>query len=537
MARLKESYRQLKSDLVNAKRSLVLAAALPKFFRQRITLKQAEEQVKRLLDTRVERFLDLARAQIYGRSASPYRHLLEHAGCAFSDLETQVRRHGLEQTLAKLAGEGVYLTSDEFKGKTEVVRGGLSFRLSPRDLERRDSSPGFVLQSSGSRNRPVETFSPLEWRALQATAEAVFFSAHDLYSCAHAVYEPIIAGRVDSLMVNGKLGIRTDRWFALKIAAHTAMEDKYHYVNATVVAKMGTWFGAGIANPQYVHLEDFKPVKDWLIEKKRQGTTCCIRTVASNATRISRMALKDGFSLKGTIFQISGEPFTQYKRRVIEATGAGAAARYGPGGGNGAALGCGNAAFIDEMHVPANALSFVENPRSLECNGRSIHPLMLTTLHLSAPRLLLNVENGDYATIITRDCGCALERSGFTQHLHTIRSFEKFTSEGMNYFGADLFELLENSLPSEFGGQPGDYQLVEEEHDDGQTLLSLLVHPDLEIPDDEKLLARLQQGLAEGSRNNRFMSRVWQNAKTFRIRREAPHASARGKILPLHIRR
>ncbi|MGH8546608.1 MAG: hypothetical protein ACREX3_23935, partial [Gammaproteobacteria bacterium] len=134
-----------------------------------------------------------------------------------------------------------------------------------------------------------------------------------------------------------------------------------------------------------------------------------------------------------------------------------------------------------------------------------------------------------------RDCGCALERVGFTQHLHTIRSFEKFTSEGMNYFSTDLFELLENTIPSEFGGGPGDYQLVEEEDNHGQTRLTLLVHPDIGELNEEKLLTRLQQGLAQGSRNNRFMSGIWQGAGTFRVRREVPHASARGKILPLHI--
>ncbi len=122
-------------------------------------------------------------------------------------------------------------------------------------------------------------------------------------------------------------------------------------------------------------------------------------------------------------------------------------------------------------------------------------------------------------------------------HLHQIRSFEKFTSEGMNYFYGDLFQLLEGAIPSEFGGGPGDYQLVEEEDGDGQTRLTLLVHPDVGSLDEEGLLSRLREGLGEGSRGNRFMSMVWQNAGAFRIRREVPHASPRGKVLPLHILR
>jgi hypothetical protein len=129
-----------------------------------------------------------------------------------------------------------------------------------------------------------------------------------------------------------------------------------------------------------------------------------------------------------------------------------------------------------------------------------------------------------------------LQKVGFTQHLHTVRSFEKMTGEGMNYSGSDLFELLEDTVPSEFGGGPGDYQIVEEEDDRGQTRLTLVVHPDLGELDEANLLTRLQQGLAQGSCNYRFMSRIWQDAGAFRIRRGIPHVSPRGKILPLHIR-
>jgi len=110
------------------------------------------------------------------------------------------------------------------------------------------------------------------------------------------------------------------------------------------------------------------------------------------------------------------------------------------------------------------------------------------------------------------------------------------TGEGMNYAGSELFELLEDVIPSEFGGGPGDYQLVEEEDDQAQTRLTLLVHPNVGELNEAKLLSWLEHGLAQGSRNHRFMSKIWQDADSFRIRREAPYASARGKILPLHVK-
>ena len=536
MASLVENYHQLKSDLANVKHTAGLATALPKFFRGQITLQQAEQEIKRLLDTRVERFLELVRSQIYERPGSPYLPLLKHVGCEFADVESSINRYGLEETLARLAGQGVYFTSDEFKGKTEVVRGGMSFRVSPGDFECRDVSAGFVVQSSGTNNRPVETFSPLEWRALEVNGEAVFYSANDLFSCAHAVYEPILAGRILFVLINGKLGIPVDKWFALKVMAHSVVEERYHYLNARLVAMMGRWFGAGITNPQLLERGNLQPILAWILENRRRGRSCCLTTVVSNAVRIAGLASEMGLSLEGAVFAVSGEPLTQPKKRFIEKTGARIALRYGPGGGNGASLGCGNPHFIDELHVPQTMFTLVEHPRPLDCAGPSIHPLMQTTMHPTAPRFLFNVENGDYATMITRDCGCPLHKVGFTQHLHTIRSFEKMTSEGMNYSGSELFELLENTIPAEFGGGPGDYQLVEEEDDRGQTRLTLVIHPAVGRLDEARLLIRLQQGLARGSRNHRFISKVWQDAGTFRIKREVPYASARGKILPLRVK-
>ena len=536
MTGLKDRYHQLKSDLHNIRHSSRLGAALPKFFREPISLQQAERMTKRLIATRQDRFLELARSQIYGWPGSPYLSLLRRAGCEFSDLEANVHRSGLEATLAKLAEEGVYLTSDEFKGKQAVTRGQLSFHVSPKDFERPSASAGITAESSGSRNLPIKTFSSLESLTLWAEGTAVFYAAHDLFSRVHAVYEPVLAGRMHFILINGKLGVPVDRWFALNVAAHGALEDRYHYLNARVVAQMGSWFGPGIAPPKYLDAGDLAPIMDWIMEHGRRGKKCCLITVVSNATRIARKALEAGVSLEHLTFAASGEPLTEAKKRLMQEAKARIALRYGPGGVYGTALGCGNPDFMDEMHVPQTMFTFVAHPRPLDCDGPPIHPLMQTTTHVAAPRLLLNVENGDCATVITRDCGCPLQKVGFTQHVHTVRSFEKLTGEGMNYSGSDLFELLEDTMPSEFGGGPGDYQLVEEEDDRGQTRLTLVVHPDVGELNEVRLLSRLKQGLASGSRNHRFMSQIWQNADTFRIRREPPYASARGKTLPLHIK-
>src|SRR5262245_56575346 len=143
-------YRTLRADLqrLRPRQMAVFAAALPSFFRQRITIPQAEEAIKHGLDQREAGFLELIRTRVYGDPTSPYRQLLEIAGCEFPDFRDGVQRHGIEGALERLAQEGVYLTSEEFKGKKDVVRSGQCFRVTPYAFERADLSRGFTIESS-----------------------------------------------------------------------------------------------------------------------------------------------------------------------------------------------------------------------------------------------------------------------------------------------------------------------------------------------------------------------------------------------------
>jgi hypothetical protein len=540
-ATLHQQLRQLRSDLsrVQPQQTAAFAAALPRFLRERVSVQDAEERIKRQLDVREDTFLEQARARVYDAAESPYRRLLEHAGCAFADLEGQVRRHGLESALEQLARAGVYLTSDEFKGKTAVVRGSLTFRISPRDFEPAKSSAGFGGQSSGTRNDPVRSFISLDWLAERTSATAVAFSAHDLFPRVHAMYDAILpaAAATNNLLMYAKLGVRTDRWFARKMPVNSWLEGRYHLLLTWLMVLAGKRFGPGYPAPRFIDTDEVHRIVRWVLERRRAGRACCITTAASNAARIGRVAWEMGASLEGTKFIVSGEPFTDAKRQVIERVGGTGISRYAYGGSLNIGFGCAEPRHIDEIHVNQHLLALLLHPKPLTGAGPAIRPLLCTTLNPLAPHMLLNVENGDYGILEERGCGCHLGRVGLWLRVHRIRSFEKLASEGMNYdyTATDLFELLEGTLPAEFGGGPGDYQLAEEEDDDGQTRLTLRVHPDVPGLDEARLLARLQERLAAGSRRHRFMAGVWQAAGTLRVRREVPHASPRGKILPLHI--
>jgi hypothetical protein len=92
-ALLQRDLSQLGSDIMGMAK---LIKAVPKFFRQPVTLERSKEEIKRDLDCREQRFVDTVRSQVYERPKSPYLHLLRLAGCEFSDLQAQVKLHGME---------------------------------------------------------------------------------------------------------------------------------------------------------------------------------------------------------------------------------------------------------------------------------------------------------------------------------------------------------------------------------------------------------------------------------------------------------
>jgi hypothetical protein len=535
-AMLHRDFRQMRSDIGGL---FELIKEVPQFSRERVTLESATEEIKRDLDRREERFLELVRSQIFERPKSPYFKLLSLAGCEFSDLQDSVRRFGIEETLVRLASEGAYLTIEEFKGKKDVIRGRHSFRVFPNSFDNDSGSAGYRTQSSGTSNEPTRSFVSLGLLSIRTPASSVAFAAHGLFSHVHAMYDSILpgSGGINNLLIYSKMGVTTDRWFAQRVPIRSRSERLYHYFTTQLIVAAASRFGSGFPKPEFLAHEEIETIIHWAATQQAVQRDCCITTAASNAARIARGARRLGISLERTKFIVTGEPFTDSKREAIEAVGATGIPRYAYGGSVNIGYGCANPLFTDEVHVNQHLLALCTNPRPLGDTSPAINPLLCTTLDPAFPKLLFHVESGDYGLMIRRDCGCALEKAGLSLHLYSIRSFEKFTSEGMNYFYGDLYDLFERILPGEFGGGPGEYQLIEEEDPTGQTRLTLVVHPQVKDLDESKIIAVLRTELSRRSRGDRFMTDVWSRAGTFRIRRTVPYASPRGKILPLHISR
>ena len=514
--------------------------AIRRFVQDRPSPAQARTQLQQALATRNQRFLELARSRVFAEPESPYKKLLDHAGCKFGDLEASLQRLGLEATLKSLAAEGVYLMPAEYKGRKTVTRGSLSFRVRPRDLmgrQNRGSSAGIV-RSSGSTGRPSSSVASFDWWREVTPALAPFLETHGLTNSKMAAYEPVVGslGAIAIVMMAMRLGVPADRFFIRPTTMNSRLESLFFGLTFHEMAFVARCFGLGSARPETAPADQLDRIVDWVEQNRRRNQTTCIRTVASNAARIARVADSMGASLEGCTFIASGEPMTPAKRHAVEKVGGAVAVTWGYFPINTIALGCGRPVHDDDMHVIRQCMAVIEHPEPITLtNGDTVRPLLFTTLYPSAAQLEINVSNGDQGVLSENDCGCPMHAAGLTLRVHNVGSFEKLTSEGLAFSIDELYALLESTLPERFGGGAGDYQLLEEEDEGGQSRLTLLVDPSVGALDDATVLDFLTTVLAEGSRQNGFMTNVWRDAGTLRVHRQAPQTSARGKILPLRL--
>jgi hypothetical protein len=97
--------------------------------------------------------------------------------------------------------------------------------------------------------------------------------------------------------------------------------------------------------------------------------------------------------------------------------------------------------------------------------------------------------------------------------------------------------ILEEVLPAQCGGSPLDYQMVEEEDDRGFTRLTIRVHPRVPLASEQAVIDTVLQALADRGGAADMSRGIWSQAGTLRVRREAPHLTARGKLIPLQVNR
>jgi hypothetical protein len=220
---------------------------------------------------------------------------------------------------------------------------------------------------------------------------------------------------------------------------------------------------------------------------------------------------------------------------MVEGVGARALVRYAFTEAGIIGYGCAEPQLSDDLHFFSNCYGLIQRSRTVGDSGPSVEAFLFTSLLPSAPKILLNVESGDYGTVERRGCGCRLGTLGLTTHLGKIRSFEKLSGEGMTFVQTEFLRVLEEVLPAHFGGTSADYQALEEEGENGILQLLLLVSPRVGPVDEDRVRQTFLEELGRDGGFARLSAELWQRAGTVRVRRQWPVPTQAGKILPFHV--
>jgi hypothetical protein len=506
------------------------------FLKHTLTLEEAKAIVKRRMEERETNFLRLVRRGIFGYPKSPYLPLMKMAQCEMGDIENMVRDKGLEDTLRTLREAGVYVSFEEFKGREPIVRSGRVIPVQTHHFGNPFISHYYQTETGGTTGAGTRVDTDLDHIADQAPDMMVARSAHSVLDIPTAIWRGILpdsSGLMATLTL-ARYGDIPEKWFSY-ITSQDFRSPLKHRLATHSTITLGRLFGVPIPWPEPVPLDQAMVIAHWAAKTLKTHRAVLISTNVSMALRVCVAAREKGLTLIGATFMGGGEPPTPAKVKHITYTGA----RYVPiysfteAGYIGA--GCARPTSSNDIHLFKDALALIQYPHEVPGSEISVDAFHFTTLLLTAPKLMLNVESDDYGIMEKHSCGCPLETYGFTEHLRHIRSFRKLTGEGVTLVGNEMIKILEEVLPIRFGGTPLDYQLAEEEDENGFTRLSLFISPRIDIKDEKKVIEVVFETLGRSSVAANLARTVWGQAKTLSVKRKDPIWTTRGKLMPLHL--
>jgi len=508
------------------------------FLKDPVTLQESRKIIECRLNDREKNLLNIVRRAIYENERSPYLKLLKFAGCEYGDFENMVQVKGIEPTLRKLCEEGVYLRIEEFKGRKEVVRGVKIFKFKVSDFDNPLLLRHLETTSGGSRGVPVRTLYDFDHLASgRAVYHICLLDAFQALDIPTTLWAPTLPGW-GSLHVLGfaKVNKPVAKWFS-PVSESSYRPSLKSRVAQKYITYLGRLWGARLPTPEYVSLDKAWRIAQYIAETIKTNGGCYMHTAVSNAVRICKAAKEKNLDISGVKFVVSSEPVTEAKRLEIESMGASISSLYVFIEGGWVGLGCFHPTVSDDVHLLKDSIALIQHNREVSHAGLSVNAFLFTTLLLSSPKILLNVESGDFGIIEHRSCGCYFDKLNFGDHIYNIRSFEKLNAQGMTFVGTDLVKILEELLPTKFGGSSIDYQMIEEEDQDGYTRMSVVVSPDVGEIDESEVIRTILRELGKGNDTQRMMADIWSQSTTLRLKRMYPLTTTMGKLLPLHIQK
>jgi hypothetical protein len=504
--------------------------ALPRFLRTPMSIGEMRATVRDRFRRRERNFLERF-AEAMRLPQSPYAKLMEHAGVTERDVAMQVKADGVDATLLALFNAGIYLTCDEFKGRRAVSRGSLVFTVNPASLINPSAVIHGLSETSGSRGARTPVPIDLAFVRDHAVNTHVALEAHGGREWTHAHHGVPGGTSVTNPLEFAKGGNPPARWFTPVDIRTPGLAPRYRW---GVTSMRAVSYASGVALPKPTHapFDDPSPVVHWMAAELSAGRTPHLWGFASTAVLICQAAAEGGIELKGARFTMGGEPTSAARRATVEASGAVALPRMGATETDILSFACAHPDAADDMHFFDDRHALVQPETGRQQPGVPRDAMLLTSLLASAPVRLLNVCMGDRATINRRSCGCALENEGWGTHIHDVRSFEKLTAGGVALLDSDVIKVLEEVMPSRFGGRPADWQLIERiDGKNARPEVALVVDPSVGPLIDQDVVDVFLTAIGGGDSAERLMELQWRDAGVISVLRESPARTASGKIM------
>jgi hypothetical protein len=491
-----------------------------------------EAAVREQVRNRERNWLEKLRKVVFADSENPYHHMFRLAGCGYEEVAAMVSRNGLEKTLERLLEAGVYLTHDEFKLKTPLVRGGRRIAVHERSFDNTLVKADMESRSSGSRSKGTYNRRNIQYDLYREARHAMIERELGMTGRPEVAIKPILpsAQGFSSAFMAWRQQRPFPAWFAPDDRGCNSIH--YRVVTNLFVTEL-RMLGIPFPYPTYLGHNDFTAAAELVARLCAEGHPPVVSGMVSPLVRVAAAAAEKDLDIGGSLFLPAGEAVTDAKRATIEAAGGKVYPRYIVSEVGTIGQACSRMKTGNDVHLFPDGVAVIVRQRKAPLSEVEVDSLMFTTLLPFSSRVLINLEADDAGLLVPRRCDCLFSSLGSTMEVRGIYSYGKLTGQGITLIGTDVVRVLDEDLPRRFGGVPGDYQLVEMETG-LQTQMILRVSPRVGAVSREEVrqvfLSRLTRFYG-----GHIARRMWTQSEGLVVEIAEPIAGSSGKILPLHL--
>ena len=477
---------------------------------------------------RTERFLSMLDRLVWPEPTSPWLRFFSLVGAERDDVTRLVTELGLDGALAHLRDLGVYLSTEEAQGQMPVRRGSTTFTVQPHELFNHSVRSDFIAGTSGTRSAgtPVAVSFP----ALKRMAVNLHLTAEmwDVVDRPTALWRPALpgSGGIIALLSSAVAGQEVERWFS-----QLDPRDRGIRASKRLANRLLPLVAPSARLPRAVHTPTTDPsaVLAWCMDALARSDRAALNVYPSSALRLTHAAEAAGARLDGLVLRLVGEPVSSTKASAIRASGAEPMNAYAFTQQGAVATACPHLPD-EELHLFEHEMAVIQRRRA-RLDGVAVDALLWTNVSSSARSVWINVENDDYG-VVEHDgpaCPCVLGTMGMRTRLSRIRGMSKAVAGGITMPPSAVDTLVEQVLPSCFGGNPADWQLAEGA-DRRTSYLEIRADPRLG-PLDEGQVVRTALDALRVTEAGVLAGSVWSEPGFIRVVRRSPAPARSGKTL------